>query len=170
MTTTVVPGEPTENIGIRSNFNYPSKAGNTTIASLYDIEKGKYTDVDITGVKYYTGEDANTLAATYAVEPLNPGFEWIGFEYKVKLNDLNYLGDRMISPVLTAKIYKWNGCEFAHHNGKNYILNVVSIYNGGNIKNKQSANVKVLYQMPIGMNDYSLCFGNIDETLGCFSK
>ena len=169
-TTTIrIVGSFTENQGHHSSFNYPMKAGNTTLASIYDKDMDKYTDVDVTGIRFISGDEANNVALTHAIEPLNPDFEWLGFEYKVTLNDLDYLGDRLIDPVLIPKIYKWNGCDFANHNGKNYILNVVSIYDGNNIKNKESAIIKVLYQMPIGMKDYSLCFGKYEQTLGCFS-
>ena len=169
-TTTRLVGPFTENQGFHSSFNYPMKAGNTTLASIYDIDTDKYTDVDVTGIRFISGDEAISMASTHAIEALNPEFEWLGFEYKVTLNDLDYLGDKVINPVLIPKIYKWNGCDFVNHNDKNYILNIVSIYSGGHIQNKQSATVKVLYQMPVGMSDYSLCFGKYEQTLGCFSR
>lgn len=169
-TTTVDLGPFSENLGYHSTFNYPMNVGEITLASIYDKEKEIYTDVDVKGIRFIEGLDATLLASTYAKEPLNVEFEWIGFEYTVTLNDLEYLGDRTINPVLNPKIYKWNGCDFINYNDHNYILNVVSIYDGGNIKNKESATIKVLYQLPIGQREYSVCFGDKKHTMGCFSK
>ena len=139
-------------------------------ASLYDKGKKISTDVDVTGVRFIKGVEASELAKVYANEELYEGFEWIGFEYKVTLNDLKYLKNKTISPVLESKIYKWDGCDFINLNGKNYFLNVVSIYKGNEIKNTESANITVLYQLPVGQENYSICFGSLDQTLGCFAE
>ena len=169
-TTTTTTSVPSDNLGYRSTFNYPMSIGNTTLASIYDSDKKVYTNVDVMGIRFIKGVEASELAKVYATETLNEGFEWLGFEYKVTLNDLKYLNDNTINPVLESKIYKWDGCDFINFNGKNYFLNIVSIYKGNEIKNKESATIKVLYQLPVGQKNYSICFGNIDETLGCFSE
>lgn len=169
-TTKIAEGPFTKNKGYRSTFNYPLNLGQTTIASVYDETTNTYTNVDVLGIRFIEGDEAYNLGMAYAIEPLTPGFEWIGFEYQVTFNDLEYLSDRALSPVLNAKIYKWNGCDFINYNGQNYILNVVSIYEGNDIKNSESATVKVLYQLPIGQTEYSVCFGDYNKTMGCFSK
>lgn len=169
-TTTKRTSEPSDNVGYRSTFNYPMNIGNTTLASFYDKDKKINTNVDVTGIRFIKGGEISELAKVYATEELNEGFEWIGFEYQVKLNDLKYLKDKTVNPILESKIYKWDGCDFINYNGKNYFLNVVSIYEGNEIKNTESAKIKVLYQLPIGQDSYSICFGNIDETLGCFTE
>lgn len=158
------------NTGIRSTFNYPLYTGNTALASYYDKENKKYTEVDVLGSRFINGTEANELANIYAKEPLNEGFEWVGFEYKITFNDLEYLKDQAISPIIESKIYRWNGCDFFNYNSKNYMINITSIYEGDNIKNKESATVKVLFQVPAGEKQYSICFGNIDKTIGCFAN
>lgn len=168
--TTTTTSVPSDNIGYRSTFNYPMNVGNTTLASIYDKDKKISTNVDVTGIRFIKGVEAEELAKAYATENLNEGFEWLGFEYKVTLNDLKYLKDKTINPVLKSKIYKWDGCDFINFNGKNYFLNMVSIYKGNEIKNKESATIKVIYQLPVGQESYSVCFGDIEETLGCFSE
>lgn len=169
-TTSLITGPVSGNVGYRSNFNYPLAVGQITVANIYDEYAKVDSIVDVTGLRFIEGDEAIELATLYSSDNLNEGFEWLGFEYKVTFNDLSYLGDRTISPVLDAKIYKWNGCDFINYNGKNYILNVISIYDGGNIKNNENATVKVLYQLPVGQSEYSICFGDYNKTMGCFSK
>lgn len=168
--TTVDATPLTNNKGYRSTFNYPLSIGEVTLANVHDKETGIDTQVDVKGIRFIEGSELLELATLYSTENLNVEFEWVGFEYEVSFNDLEYLGDRTISPVLNAKVYKWNGCDFVNYNGKNYILNVKSIYDGPNIKNNQSATIKVLFQMPMGYSEYSICFGDYNKTMGCFSK
>lgn len=158
------------NTGIRSTFNYPLYPGNIALASFYDKENKRFTEVDILGSRFITGTEINELASIYAKEPLNEGFEWVGFEYKISFNDLEYLKDKAINPIIESKVYRWNGCDFFNFNSKNYMINITSIYEGENIKNKESATIKVLFQVPAGEKQYSICFGNIDKTIGCFAN
>lgn len=169
-TTTVAPTPKTNNVGNRSTFNYPMFVGNTTLASVYDAGAQKYTTVDVLGERFILGDEAAALALANTQEALVPGFEWIGFQYTVKFNDLDYLGTSAISPILKPTFYKWNGRNFIRYNDEFYFPEIKSVYTGGNITNNRSASIKVFFQVPIGEQEYSVCFGDLDYTLGCFAR
>lgn len=160
----------TKNIGNRSSFNYPMYVGNTTIASFFDQGMKNYTDVDVTGLRFFTGVEAQELANTYSKEQLREGFTWYGFEYKVQLNDLTYLNGKKVNPALNAKFYKYNGCDFIIYNEHNYLINVVTASETNQITNGESATVKVIYQVPATEGEYSICLGYLGNSLGCFTK
>ncbi len=165
----ITPLAETKNIGSRSSFNYPMYVGNTTVASYFDQSTKQYTDVDVTGVRFFTGVEAQELASYYAKEELHEGFTWNGFEYKVQLNDLTYLNGKKVNPLLNAKFYKYNGCDFITYNEHNYLITVTSASPNLSITNGESAVVKVIYQVPVGEKDYSICLGYLDNTIGCFT-
>lgn len=160
----------TKNVGSRSSFNYPMFVGNTTVASYFDQTTKQYTDVDVTGLRFFSGVEASELAANYAKEELKEGFTWYGFEYKVQLNDLTYLNGTKINPILNAKFYKYNGCDFITYNEHNYLITVTSATSNLSITNGESAQVKVIYQLPESESDYSICLGYLDNAIGCFTK
>lgn len=170
ITTSTKYVEPSKNIGYRSTYNYPLHIGETTLASIYNEKTKTYTDVDVLGVKFSSKEEALGIASMNALETLKEGFEWNSFTYEVHLNDLKKLDSKGISPVLNAKFFKWNGCEFVTYNEINYFINIQSIYNGKNIFNEEKATIQLLYQLPIDESEYSICLGYYDETMGCFSK
>lgn len=169
-TTTTEVSVASNNKGYKSTYDYPLEVGKVTLASIYDNTTNKYTDVDVTGIRFIKGTEALELANLYSKEILNSGFEWNAFEYKVNFNDLSYLNENKISPVLNAEIYKWNGSNFITYNGVNYFLNITTIYLGDYIKNNEEATIKILYQLPINEQEYSICFGEIDKTFGCFAN
>ena len=170
-TTQEVPSvAETKNIGGRSSFNYPMYVGNTTVASFFDQGTKNYTDVDVTGLRFFAGVEAQELANTYAKEQLREGFMWFGFEYKVQLNDLTYLNGKKVNPALNAKFYKFNGCDFIVYNEHNYLINVVTASENSQITNGESAVVKVIYQLPTTENEYSICLGYLGNSIGCFTK
>ena len=170
-TTQEVPSlAETKNIGNRSSFNYPMYVGNTTVASFFDQGTKNYTDVDVTGLRFFTGVEAQELANTYGKEQLREGFAWYGFEYKVQLNDLTYLNGKKVNPALNAKFYKYNGCDFIVYNEHNYLINVVTASEASQITNGESSVVKVIYQLPATESEYSICLGYLGESIGCFTK
>lgn len=166
----IPPLAETKNVGGRSSFNYPIYINNTTVASYFDQTTKQYTDVDVTGIRFFTGVEAQELATHYSKEQLHEGFTWFGFEYKVQLNDLNYLNGKKINPALNAKFYKYNGCDFITYNEHNYLITVTTATQGLSIKNGESAVIKVIYQIPADEKDYSICLGYLDNSIGCFTK
>ncbi len=170
-TTSAPPSMPaTKNVGNRSSFNYPMYIGNTTVASFFDQNTKTYTDVDVTGLRFITGVEAQELANAYSKEQLKEGFTWFGFEYKVQLNDLTYLNGKKVNPSLNAKFYKYNGCDFVIFNEHNYLINVTTASPEQQITNGQSAVVKVVYQLPASESEYSICLGHLGNSIGCFTK
>ena len=83
-TTKSIFKEPSKNVGIYKSFYNPAHVGETVIATFYDEKNNKYTDVDITGIRYLSDEEVKE----YADSTLKEGFSWYGFEYKIKFNDL----------------------------------------------------------------------------------
>ncbi len=161
---------PSENVGARSSYNLPMRVGEVTLASIHDPTSDKYYDVDVKGLRFIEGVEAEELARNYVTDSLNDGFTWYAFEYQVTFNDLKTLAESGLSPVLESKGYHWNGSTFITYNGENYTIKMYSIYNGGAIVNKKSAIVKVVYQLPPTEKEYSLCFGEYRKTMGCFTK
>ncbi len=159
----------TFNIGERSTYDYPLSVGGTTLATLYDSEADVYTDVDVTAVRFIEAPEAMTIAQNQGAT-LHDGFEWQGFVYEIKLNDLEYLKDHAVSPILNAKLYKWGGNDYFIYEGHHYFIDVKTVYNSIKIKNKETAAITVYYEVPIGETEYSICLGNELHTLGCFSK
>ena len=158
-----------KNTGHASSYIQPLYPGNTTLASIHNPISDKYIDVDVYGIRFITGVEAAQLGEAYNRKE-NSSFIYEGFEYRVKLNDLNNLDATGISPVLDSKVYRVLGTDFYNYNGETYFIKVQSIYDGGNIHNGEEATVKVIYSVPDFANDYSICFGNLKNTLGCFTK
>ena len=155
---------PSKNVGIYKSFYNPAHVGETVIATFYDENNNKYTDVDITGISYLTDEEVKE----HADSTLKEGFSWYGFEYKIKFNDLNYLNES-INPVIKTAIYNEIGYNLLTFNGHNYIPEVKVIYDNHLIKNGESASIKIIYQYPT-TKDHEICFGYDDKKLSCFSK
>lgn len=167
-TTTSVNIVPTKNKGSNSTLSYPLSLGQVTLASIYDEKYKKYTDVDVTALRYLSSEEATILADENSNRELIEGFRWHGFEYRVQLNDLDYLQNDGISPLLNSKIYNLDGSDFVNVNGVNYRLVTTPIIDGDKIHNNESAVVKLIYQIPIDKSDFVICFGYYKETMGCF--
>lgn len=157
------------NIGVVSSYVAPTFIGNTTIASLFSTTNNKYYDVDVTGIRFITGVEATQLGEAFNKKPLD-SFVYEGFVYKVKLNDLQELGNQGVNPVLESKVYRLLGSDFFNVNGESYTIKVQSIYDGGNITNGGESQVTVIYSVPDFADNYSICFGNREHSLGCFTK
>lgn len=163
-TTKSIFKKPSKNVGIYKSFYNPAHVGETVIATFYDENNNKYTDVDITGISYLTDEEVKE----HADSTLKEGFSWYGFEYKIKFNDLNYLNES-INPVIKTAIYNEIGYNLLTFNGHNYVPEVKTIYDNHLIKNGESASIKIIYQYPT-TKDHEICFGYDDKKLSCFSK
>ncbi len=163
-TTKSITREVSKNVGLYKSFYNSAHVGETVIATFYDEKNNKYTDVDITGIRYLSDEEIKENIDT----DLKEGFSWYGFEYKIKFNDLNYL-DEPINPVIRTAIYNDIGYNLLTYNGHNYIPEVKMIYDNHLIKNGESANIKIIYQYP-ATKDHEICFGYDDKKLSCFSK
>lgn len=163
-TTKSIFKEPSNNVGIYKSFYNPAHVGETVIATFYDEKNNKYTDVDITGIRYLSDEEVKE----YADSTLKEGFSWYGFEYKIKFNDLNYLNES-INPVIKTAIYNEIGYNLLTFNGHNYVPEVKVIYDNHLIKNGESTSIKIIYQYPT-TKDHEICFGYDDKKLSCFSK
>ncbi|MBD9114238.1 hypothetical protein EGP95_00465 [bacterium] len=163
-TTKSIFKESSKNVGIYKSFYNPAHVGETVIATFYDEKNNKYTDVDITGIRYLSDEEVKE----YADSTLKEGFSWYGFEYKIKFNDLNYLNES-INPVIKTAIYNEIGYNLLTFNGHNYVPEVKVIYDNHLIKNGESASIKIIYQYPT-TKDHEICFGYDDKKLSCFSK
>ena len=168
-TTENTTSNQTLNEGVNSTYNYPLRIGDVGIAALYDEKTEKYSNVDVVGESFITGNEAAALARSQNLESID-GFEWKGLVYEVRLNDLSYLNGASISPLLDAKLYKWSGREFIIYNNNHYFADLVSIYNGGEITNSERAQITVVYQVPIGEDEYSICLGDTTATMSCFSE
>lgn len=163
-TTKAITKETSKNVGLYKSFYNSAHVGETVISTFYDETNDKYTDVDITGIRYLSNEEIKE----YIDVPLKDGFSWYGFEYKIKFNDLNYLTEA-INPVIRTAIYNDIGYNLLTYNGHNYIPEVKTIYDNHLIKNDESTNIKIIYQYP-STKDHEICFGYDDKKLSCFSK
>lgn len=157
-----------KNIGVRSSFVSPVHIGDTTIASLYSSINNKYYDVDVYGIRFITGIEATQLGESFNKKP-SDSFIYEGFEYRVKLNDMDDLSIP-INPVLEAKIYRLIGTDRFNVDNETYVIKVQSIYDGGDIMNGNEAIIKVIYSIPTYADNYSICLGNKDNNIGCFTK
>lgn len=164
--TEVVEKEMTLNKGVFSGKENPVNFGELTIASIEDDENNlKLVDVSIT--RYLSDEEVNEIVSSKNLT-LNPGFVFAGVEYNVYFHDFAYLGNRSISPVLNASILDsqfFN--DFFLVDGHYYKSEAVSSYLGSNIKNEESATIKLVYQVPANQK-YTICFGAKNANLGCF--
>ncbi len=168
-TTSITTTASSSNSGKNSFFNSPLKVGDTGIASIYDDKNDLYTSVDVTVNRYISGVEASQLHdAYYENETLNSGFSWYALEYNVKFNDLSYLGNEKLSPIMHSMYYTTSGRDFVNYNGSVYNVNILPIYKGEDITNGESATIIELYQVPTNESDYTICFGYIEKTMGCF--
>ena len=163
-TTRIINNDESKNNGLYKSFYNSAHVGETVLATFFDEKNNKYTDVDITGIRYLTNEEVNE----YVNEDLKDGFTWFGFEYKIKFNDLTYLNDP-INPIIRTAIYNDIGYNLLTYNGHNYIPEVKTIYDNHLIKNGESTNIKIIYQYP-ETKEHEICFGYDDKKLSCFSK
>lgn len=155
-----------KNIGISTGINFPTYYGNTTICGLRDDKNNKITNADVQILRHLDDDEINSILATHN-ENLNSGFKWDGVLYKVTLNDFDYLGDETINPVMKTHLFdQYYKNNFFVVNENYYTIS--PIYESANaIKNGESANVRVVYQVPIDQN-YYVCFGEDFSNLGCF--
>lgn len=167
-TTSVVEKNMTLNKGVFSGKENPLSFGNMTIASLYDKEADEAKFVDVMITRYLSdAEVAGILANNNQI--LNEGFTFVGVEYNVYFHDHAYLEGRTLSPVLDVSILEnklFN--DYFLINGHYYRNDVISAYDGPNIKNEESATVQIVYQVPIS-EKYYICFGSDSSSLGCFT-
>lgn len=161
----------TNNKGVKSTYNNPLKVGSISLATIYDSVGNNYYEVDVTGIRFIDNLEASQLATTYVNKPLLNGFSWYGFEYKVQFNDLEALNGRKINPVLDAKVYTTSlGNDFVTYEGHNYMLEVTTLSNNVMITNNESTIIRVIYQLLGNKNEYSICLGYRDKTMGCFAE
>ena len=94
----------TKNKGVYSNLMSPVNIGNITFGGLLDQTNNKVTDVDVEIIRNLEETEINELVATTS-QNLFPGFKWAGVEYRVTLNDLEYLGEGTINPVMKTYLF-----------------------------------------------------------------
>ena len=156
-----------KNIGVYSGLESPIEIGGTTIATLVDSENKVNTDVDVSIVSVLDAAEVNAIALANNYTPYE-GFRLTGVTYQVTFNDLTYLQERKITPVLSVslhdELYKNN---FFLVNENYYTIKAVTDNSVMSIGNGESAQVKIIYQVPIDQN-YYLCFGERSQTFGCF--
>lgn len=156
----------TKNKGVYSNLMSPVNIGNITFGGLLDQTNNKVTDVDVEIIRHLEETEINELVATTS-QNLYPGFKWAGVEYRVTLNDLEYLGEGTINPVMKTYLFDtYYKNNFFLVNENYYTIDAISS-NVNKIKNGEFALVKVAYQVPIDQN-YYICFGENFSSLGCF--
>lgn len=155
-----------KNAGVPTGITFPTNYGNITFGGLKDEKHNITTNADVQVLRHLSEGEINNIL-TNRNEILNPGFKWDGVEYKVTLNDFDYLGDGTINPVMKTSLFD----EYYKNNffvvNENYYT-VSPIYGSASeIKNGESANVSVVYQVPVDQN-YYVCFGEDFLNLGCF--
>lgn len=168
-TTSTPLKEMTFNKGVFSGKENPLKFGNMTIASIYDPDANVTKMVDVMITRYLTDNEVTDILSRHN-SPLKEGFTFVGIEYNVYFHDLAYLGNKSLNPVLQASILEnkfFN--DYFLVDGHYYKNEIFSEYNGPNIKNEETATIKMVYQVPIGQN-YYICFGSDVTNLGCFSN
>lgn len=156
----------TKNKGIYTNIINPTNIGNITYGGLLDKSSNKVVDADVEIIRYLSDDEINNFLSTKNY-PLNPGFKYAGVEYKVTLNDFDYLKDTPINP--TMKVYLFDTLyknNFFLVNENYYTITPIN-GEGYEIKNGESENMIVVYQVPIDQN-YYICFGENFSSLGCF--
>ncbi len=171
--TTKTTGEPvsqvlSKNKGVYSNLASPVNVGEITYGGLKDTD-GVITDADVEIIRALEETEINALTSLYN-QNLNPGFKWAGVEYKVTLNDFAYLGNKAIDPSM--KVYL-----FDTYYKNNFFLvednyyTIEPLYQKSilPIRNGESANISVVYQVPIDQT-YYVCFGENFSSLGCFNN
>ena len=166
-TNVTIPKETfmTKNKGVYSNLMSPVNIGNITFGGLLD-QTNKVTDVDVEIIRHLEETEINELVATTS-QNLYPGFKWAGVEYRVTLNDLEYLGEGTINPVMKTYLFDtYYKNNFFLVNENYYTIDAISS-NVNKIKNGEFALVKVAYQVPVDQN-YYICFGENFSSLGCF--
>ncbi|MCH5167892.1 MAG: hypothetical protein J1F35_08445 [Erysipelotrichales bacterium] len=158
-----------KNQGIYSGLENPVNFGDITYATLIDSEHDHNTDVDIQLTRVLGVDEINQLVLVNNQE-LYPGFKWVGVEYIVTFNDLEYLNGEKILPVLNASLHdtKYKNSFFLV-NENYYTIKPITDSNVSSITNGESAAVKIIYQVPVDQN-YYLCFGERSNTLGCFNN
>lgn len=167
-TNVTIPKETfmTKNKGVYSNLMSPVNIGNITFGGLLDQTNNKVTDVDVEIIRHLEETEINELVATTS-QNLYPGFKWAGVEYRVTLNDLEYLGEGTINPVMKTYLFDtYYKNNFFLVNENYYTIDAISS-NVNKIKNGEFALVKVAYQVPVDQN-YYICFGENFSSLGCF--
>lgn len=167
-TNVTIPKETfmTKNKGVYSNLMSPVNIGNITFGGLLDQTNNKVTDVDVEIIRNLEETEINELVATTS-QNLYPGFKWAGVEYRVTLNDLEYLREGTINPVMKTYLFDtYYKNNFFLVNENYYTIDAISS-NVNKIKNGEFALVKVAYQVPVDQN-YYICFGENFSSLGCF--
>lgn len=167
-TTGVIEKDMTLNKGIFSGKENPLSFGNMTIASIHDVDTNTTKFVDVMVTRYLSDAEVSEILANNN-QTLNEGFTFVGVEYNVDFHDLSYLGTKTLSPILDVAILE---SKFFNNyflvNGHYYKSDVISSYNGPNIRNEESATVRIVYQVPVDQK-YYICFGSDSSSLGCFS-
>lgn len=162
------PKEMSKNLGVYSGLINPVKMGVKTFATLRD-DDGKSKEADVQIIRYLTEEEINEIVLENS-QTLIEGFRWVGVQYQIILNDFAYLGEKNISPVFKMSLHDYlykNDFFLVNEHYYNIPVLVKSGYN--NIKNNESTEVSIAYQVPIDQQ-YYLCFGGIDEVQGCYDN
>lgn len=166
-TTDIIKKEMTLNKGVFSGREKPVTVGEMTIASIYDESEDVTKLVDVMITRYLTDGEVLDIVTNNNYS-LNEGFTYVGVEYNVYFHDLGYLGTKTLNPILKVSILESNFFnDFFLVNGHYYKIDVISLYNGPNITNEESATIKLVYQVPIDKNHY-ICFGSDTSSLGCY--
>ncbi len=156
----------TKNKGVYSNLMSPVNIGNITFGGLLDQTNNKVTDVDVEIIRNLEETEINELVATTS-QNLFPGFKWAGVEYRVTLNDLEYLEEGTINPVMKTYLFDtYYKNNFFLVNENYYTIDAISS-SVNQIRNGEFALIKVAYQVPVDQN-YYICFGENFSSLGCF--
>lgn len=156
----------TKNKGVYTNIISPTNIGNITYGGLRDTINDKVVDADVEIIRHLSADEIDVFLAAYDYI-LIPGFKLDGVEYRVTLNDFDYLNGASISPVMKTYLFDtYYKNNFFLVNENYYTITPIS-GNGPEIKNGESAVLRVVYQVPIDQN-YYICFGENFSSLGCF--
>ncbi len=156
----------TKNKGIYTNIVSPTNIGNITYGGIRDEVNDKIVDADVEIIRHLSTDEIDIFLAAYDYI-LIPGFKLDGVEYRVTLNDFDYLNGASISPVMKTYLFDtYYKNNFFLVNDNYYTINPIS-GSSPEIKNGESAVLRVVYQVPIDQN-YYICFGENFSSLGCF--
>lgn len=162
----IVETHLSKNKGIYTNLISPTYIGNITYGGLKDNKSEKIIDADVQILRYLTANEINSVLVS-SNQTLNPGFKWDGVEYQVTLNDFDYLNGNTINPMMKTYLFDTYYKNNFFLVNENYYT-ISPIYGSSTeIRNGESANLVVVYQVPIDQN-YYICFGENFSSLGCF--
>ena len=159
----------TKNKGIYSGLENPINFGEITFATFNDDVHNQSVDVDVE-LSRVLAENEILDIVSLNNQALNEGFKWVGVEYRITLNDLDYLGNDVVLPILNVSLHDvFYKNSFFLVNENYYTIHAITDNNITPIRNGESTSIRIVYQVPINQN-YYLCFGDISKSLGCFNS